>query len=69
MNLHYPPIFSGYECKEIMNVLTEYKIKRCYYGHIHGRDVAKKSIEGDYKGIMFKMISCDQVNFTPVLVK
>ena len=29
--LHYPPVFSGYECTEIMNVLREYKIKKCYY--------------------------------------
>ena len=32
--LHYPPVFSGYECTEIMNVLREYKIKKCYYGPV-----------------------------------
>ena len=66
--LHYPPVFSGYECTEILNVLQKYDIKKCYYGHLHGRQVARKAITGTYKGIEFPMISSDQVDFRPVLV-
>ena len=66
--LHYPPVFSGYECTEIMNVLREYKIKKCYYGHIHGKQIGKKAITGFHNGIDFHMISSDQVGFVPVLV-
>lgn len=66
--LHYPPVFSGYECTEILNVLQKYDIKKCYYGHLHGRRVAKKAITGLYKNIEFFMISGDQVDFKPVLV-
>ena len=57
--LHYPPVFSGYECTEILNVLQKYDIKKCYYGHLHGRQVARKAIIGTYKGIEFHMISSD----------
>lgn len=66
--LHYPPVFSGYECTEILNVLQKYDIKKCYYGHLHGRQVAKKAVTGNYNGIEFHMISSDQVDFRPVLV-
>lgn len=66
--LHYPPVFSGYECTEILNVLQKYDIKKCYYGHLHGRQVARKTITGTYKGIKFHMISSDQVDFRPVRV-
>lgn len=66
--LHYPPVFSGYECTEILNVLQKYDIKKCYYGHLHGRQVAKKAVTGNYKGIEFHLISSDQVDFRPVLV-
>ena len=66
--LHYPPVFSGYECTEIMNVLREYKIKKCYYGHIHVKQIGKKAITGFHNGIDFHMISSDQVGFVPVLV-
>ncbi|GHU81560.1 ser/threonine protein phosphatase [Clostridia bacterium] len=67
--LHYPPVFGDVECDEILNVLLEYNIKKCYYGHIHGGAAAKKAITGDYRGIRFNLISCDYANFTPVLVR
>ena len=67
--LHYPPYYRGIECKEIMDVLLEYGIKKCYYGHIHGRQNFRLAFEGEYKGIEFKLISCDRVQFTPVLVR
>ena len=67
--LHYPPYFRGIECKEIMDVLTEHNIKRCYYGHLHGRQNFKLAFEGEYKGVDFRLISCDRVGFMPVLIR
>lgn len=67
--LHYPPYYRGIECKEIMDVLVGYGVKKCYYGHIHGRQNFRLAFEGGYKGIEFKLISCDRVGFTPVLVR
>ncbi len=67
--LHYPPIYGGTECSEIMDVLVEYGMKKCYYGHIHGQRNIRYAFEGVYKGINFKLISCDKVSFTPVLVR
>ena len=67
--LHYPSYYRGIECKEIMDVLVGYGVKKCYYGHIHGRQNFRLAFEGGYKGIEFKLISCDRVGFTPVLVR
>ncbi len=67
--LHYPPVYGGTECSEIMDILVEYGIKKCYYGHIHGQRNIRNAFEGVYKGIDFKLISCDKVSFTPVLVR
>ena len=67
--LHYPPVYDTFECQEIMNVLLENKIKRCYYGHLHGKVPSRKVKIGEYKGINFRLISCDQINFTPILVE
>lgn len=66
--LHYPPVFAGKECPEIMNVLLEYNIKYCYYGHVHGKKAGTLATVGDYRGIEFKMISCDQTGFRPIPV-
>ena len=67
--LHYPPVYDTFECKEIMDVLLENKIRKCYYGHLHGKNSAKKAKIGEYKGIHFELIACDQINFTPILVE
>ncbi len=67
--LHYPPVYGSTECTEIMNVLLDYGIKKCYYGHIHGSGNMKNAVEGVYKGIDFKLISCDRLGFVPMLVR
>ena len=60
--LHYPPIFKGSETVEILNVLRQYKIKRVYYGHLHGRS-CKYAVECVVDGIYYKLISSDYLKF------
>ncbi len=67
--LHYPPYYNNIECKEIMDVLIEYNIKKCYYGHIHGAKNIRIAFEGMYKGVDFKLISCDKLSFIPLLIR
>lgn len=67
--LHYPPVYGSQECSEIIDVLLEYNIKKCYYGHIHGANNIKNAIEGIYKGIDFTLVSCDKLGFMPLLVR
>lgn len=65
--LHYPPITANSECEEIMNLLKEFGIKKCFFGHLHGEG-AKYAREGTIEGIDFKLISCDRLNFMPYLI-
>lgn len=67
--LHYPPVYCSSECSEIIDVLLQYNIKKCCYGHIHGQKNFKNAFEGLYKGIDLKLISCDKVSFMPVLIR
>jgi predicted phosphohydrolase len=66
--LHYPPLYEGYRCDPLVDTMTEYGVKRCYFGHLHGRARAR-AIEGLYKGIAYHLISADHVGFTPVAVE
>ena len=70
--MHYPPILKqniqNNEMNEFIRMLKKYDIKKCYYGHIHGKQIGKKAITGFHNGIDFHMISSDQVGFVPVLV-
>ena len=69
--LHYPPIMQANvfknETTPFMEVLKEYGIKRCYYGHLHG-DSIKNAVEGLVDGVELKLISADGVDFKLTLV-
>lgn len=66
--LHYPPISVNEKCEEIYSVLLEYKIKRCYFGHLHAQRTAQyASFESD--SIKFGLISADFLSFCPKLIE
>lgn len=65
--LHYPPVTTDTKCDEIIALLQEYGIKKCYYGHLHGI-AAKIAVDDVVDGISFKLISCDKLNFLPKLI-
>lgn len=65
--LHYPPITSNSRCDEIIEVLKEHNITKCFYGHLHG-EAARYSIDDTVEGIDFKLISCDRLKFIPYLI-
>lgn len=60
--LHYPPMYQGYECPEILNALQKYNVKACCYGHLHGPS-HKRAIEGNRFGIDFSLVSADYLKF------
>ena len=64
--LHFPPAFNGFECREILDVLHEYGIRQCYFGHIHGvYRIPRMTV---YEGIRLTLISSDFLNFIPMLI-
>lgn len=65
--LHYPPKYRGYECWEIIDLLHQYQVRRCYYGHLHA-DSRKLAMEGVWDGVEYRLVSADHVNFCPVTV-
>lgn len=67
--LHYPPVYDGAECKKILSVLKSRGITECYFGHIHGSQASRRAVTGSYDGIKMVLISCDYLNFMPILVK
>lgn len=63
--IHYPPLFAGEKNEYILRVIKEYGIKRCYYGHIHGRSGHAKAFIGEYEGTDYRMVSSDYLGFMP----
>ena len=62
--LHYPPYYQGYRCEPIIELLSQYGVKQCYYGHLHGGS-HKLSIQGNLEGVDFRLISADYLQFRP----
>ena len=62
--LHYPPLYKGYRCDEIIELLTRYEVKACYYGHLHGPS-HRLAIQGLQEGINYQLVAADFVGFKP----
>lgn len=64
--MHYPPLtlnsIHSSQFMDFINIMKQYNIKRCYYGHLHGKS-HQEAIEGKVEGIEFRLISSDYLNF------
>ena len=60
--LHYPPLFADAISGSMIDLMQEYGVKRCYYGHLHGT-ACQQALEGEYLGIEFSLISADYLKF------
>lgn len=65
--LHYPPKYKGYECTPILDLLKQYDVRLCFYGHLHGASHGL-AMEGLWDGIDFKLVAADRLNFMPLKV-
>lgn len=70
--MHYPPItqnsIHNHQFLDFIKIMKEYNIKRCYYGHLHGKS-QEEAVEGEYEGIEFKLVSSDYLNFDLINIK
>lgn len=64
--MHYPPITKAKivseQEAEFVELMKEYNVKRCFYGHLHGASITE-AVEGEIEGIEFKLVSADGLDF------
>ena len=65
--LHYPPLYQGYRCQEIIDLMKRYGVKRCYYGHLHGGS-HRLAVSGDRDGVEYHLVAADYLGFKPELI-
>ena len=63
---HFPPYWSEFKNSKIIDMLGEYGVKRCYFGHIHGNYNVSACFTVD--NIEMRLISADYLNFIPLFV-
>ena len=60
--LHYPPLYQGYSCPEILNLLEQYQVRACYYGHLHGGS-HRLALEGMHGSVDYHLVAGDYLGF------
>ena len=61
---HYPPRFGTIVTQDIVDVMNEFAVTKCYYGHLHSEG-HRIAVRGIIEGISYDIISADYINFTP----
>ena len=65
---HYPPRFRNYVCTDIINVMKEFGVTHCWYGHLHSQG-HRYAVRGEVDGIDYELISSDFLDFKPLKIK
>ncbi len=62
--MHFPPLFADSTSTAFTDILDEYPVQHVVYGHLHGHGI-KVAFEGERKGILYHLVSCDALGFCP----
>ncbi len=65
--LHYPPIFRNEYSEQMISIMKDFNVKRCYYGHLHSHTI-KQAFNGMEDGIQYRLVSADALKFVPLKV-
>jgi predicted phosphohydrolase len=68
--IHYPPFAADKEKSSTpySDLLEEFGVRLCVYGHLHGRRAHRTAFEGERNGVVYRLIACDHLDFAPVPV-
>lgn len=63
--LHFPPTNDKHQASDFTQLMSEYGVKTCVYGHLHGRDAFKNGIKSVYNGVQYRLVSLDYLDARP----
>lgn len=65
--LHYPPFEVEAGTSPVVELLEEFGVRHCVYGHLHAMQPGTYP-DGEHRGIEYRCVSVDLIDFTPRLV-
>lgn len=66
--MHYPPMERNNSNKDFLDIMREYGVRECYYGHLHAA-AQNFAVQGNVEGVVLHLVSCDYLGFTPLLIR
>ena len=67
--LHFPPTNDKLERSGFTQLMSEYGVRTCVYGHLHGEEAFKKGLRGIYDNVRYELVSLDYLRGCPKEVK
>lgn len=65
--LHYPPFGQKKIASGFVDILEEYGVTTCVYGHLHGAG-SQNAVQGTINGVEYRLVASDFINFRPVFL-
>ncbi len=65
---HYPPIGADLKPSRASQILEEFGINICVFGHLHNLKKECLPLFGTARGIRYELTSCDVIDFKPVKI-
>lgn len=68
--IHYPPFAAdrGRSSTAYTDLLEQFGVALCVYGHLHGASAHRTAFEGERGGVRYRLIACDFLDFRPARV-
>lgn len=63
--MHFPPFTPEKKKSAFVDLMKEYGVKQCIYGHLHAHSIIG-AVQGDVEDIHFKLVSADYLEFKPL---
>ncbi len=65
---HYPPFPVGRDESCFTRIVEDTGSRVCLFGHLHTPQEWKRVFQGEKRGVKYTLVSCDSLDFRPVLV-
>ncbi|WP_366922355.1 metallophosphoesterase [Metallumcola ferriviriculae] len=65
---HYMPTNQEHQCNELIELLKQYRVDICIYGHLHGAEAHSMRLPARHWGIDFYLTAADFVHFAPMRI-
>ncbi len=66
--LHFPPVNGKHEKSALTELMEQYQVELCLYGHLHSYSLLN-AFEGEHWGVDFQLVSADYLAFRPKLIR
>ena len=67
--IHFPPTSEQKEKSGFTELFEKYNVKKVFYGHLHTKEGYNRSIQGEFNGVLYSLVSCDYLKFMPLKIK